>query len=396
MHLRALRIWFTVAAGFLTALLVVPTAFYIHHTTSVERYSAIEDDAETSAAQLALTGTPGEVEPLDAWWFSGDGQTKSKPTDFHQPPVIDWAVEEAAHDDANKGLFFDDMQPMGRGTIVQATALSKDGSVVLVLRDLRDYHAGLNRLAWWLTAAAAGVVLLVSGAAWVIAGLAQVPAKRALRFQQDFLADAAHELRTPLAVLQASVSHALARPRSEAEYAETLGSARTAVERADRAVSRLLDLARLNSGTVQLIRTPLRLDLLAEEVVETAAAGGVPVEFQGTRSVVVEGDEALLRQVLDNLVRNAAPRASRIVVEVGAGTGGSKREASVTVTDDGPGFETDLLPHVFRRFARGDGRGHGIGLALVESIASLHGGRAAVENRAGGGARVTVALPLGS
>jgi signal transduction histidine kinase len=118
---------------------------------------------------------------------------------------------------------------------------------------------------------------------------------------------------------------------------------------------------------------------------------------EGSREVRVEADPARLEQALTNMVSNALRYGDGDVV-LRAGTGGGRVE--VHVLDDGPGFEPELLPHAFERFARASRarteRGAGLGLSIVEVIAKIHGGRAYARNREGGGADVWLDLPAGS
>lgn len=388
MYLRRLRILFALGAAVIAALAVVPAACYVHHAQARLKYASLYDEALSSASQTALSHKPGTREPFNIWWIAPNNAVTA-PQDFDEEPGLVW-IRDAVRGPDSDGLVFQDLYPDGQGTYVLAAAERPDGNIAVAMQPLDDYHAALERLAWWLAAGVAGLIGLTAVGAWLIAGVAQAPARRAQRFQRDFLADAAHELRTPLAVIQAAVSQALSRPRTAEEYADALSETRAATERAGRAVSRLLDMARLEGGTVVLNRTPLRLDLLAEEVVEVAAAGGVRVQLQPCPPIVVNADESLLRQLLDNLVRNAAAHADSVTVT----TATTRGEAEICVADDGPGFPAALLPHVFSRFARGDSRGHGIGLALVHLVVQLHGGRAEAANAPEGGAQVRVWLPL--
>jgi signal transduction histidine kinase len=117
----------------------------------------------------------------------------------------------------------------------------------------------------------------------------------------------------------------------------------------------------------------------------------------------IVGDPDRLRQVVGNLIDNAlrhAPEGSTVELNVRTATSQGEPVAVIEVSDRGPGFPPDFLPHAFERFRRADaGRarrqgGAGLGLALVASIAHAHGGRAGAENHSGGGARVWVELPL--
>jgi two-component system, OmpR family, sensor kinase len=237
------------------------------------------------------------------------------------------------------------------------------------------------------------VVMAAFGAVagWLLGGRALEPARRALADRQGFLADAAHEMRTPLAVIQASASQSLARPRTGEEYVRSLSEIRAAAERAATGVGELLDLARFDSGQAIPRLAPLRLDLLAEEVAASGRDGDAEVVAEPGDPVVVDADMPLLRQAVENVVRNAARRATE--VRMRAWTEG--RDGVLEVADNGPGFDPALLPHVFDRYRRGDRQGGaGLGLAIVHAVVAAHGGRAEAANADGGGAIVRLRVPL--
>ncbi len=201
------------------------------------------------------------------------------------------------------------------------------------------------------------------------------PARRVVRDRTDFLADAAHELRTPLAVIQASAGHALGRTRPTEEYVQALSEIRTAAIRASSGVSEMLDLARFDAGQAVPRLAPLRLDLLAEELASSTRVDDCEVTAEAGPSVLVNADMALLRQALDNIVRNAASRSSRVVMRCYFEGG----DGVIEVIDNGPGFKPEQLPYVFERYRRGDGRGSlGLGLPIAASIVAAHGGEISV------------------
>ena len=238
------------------------------------------------------------------------------------------------------------------------------------------------------------VVLLLGGCAalgFVLTGLALRPVRRLFADQRGFLADAAHEMRTPLAVILASSSHALSRARSSEEYVRSLSEIRAAAERASTGVNEMLDMVRLESGQALPRTAPLRLDLLAEEVAAAIRLEDCRVIAEPSDPVVVDADMALLRQAIENIVRNAARRATQ--VELVTRTEG--RDGIIEVIDNGTGFDPATVDRVFERFQRGDRQGEaGIGLAIVKAIAAAHGGTASAVNRDGGGAVVALRIPL--
>jgi len=245
--------------------------------------------------------------------------------------------------------------------------------------------AHLRVLAAAIAATALGVAGVELARRRLLAG-----ADRRLARQQALLADAAHEMRTPLSVIRAASSQALARPRDTEEYVRVLSEVRAASERASVGVEQLLEAARLASGRFRLQLAPLRLDLLGEEVMAANDRDGVVLDAPPGAPVVVDADAPLLRQALDNVVRNACRRARRVSLHTTVEDG----EAVVAVRDDGPGFDPAVLSQPFDRFGRFDEAGSaGLGLAIVAAVVTAHGGSVAAANRPEGGAVVTIRLP---
>ncbi|GAB4477147.1 MAG: ATP-binding protein [Burkholderiaceae bacterium] len=222
--------------------------------------------------------------------------------------------------------------------------------------------------------------------------LARVEA--ALLHERTLTADAAHELRTPLAALRAQAQVAL-RSRIDAERSEALRELIGGVDRAARGVDAVLTLARLDAQRVDSTALPaVRLSalagLVAAEFEAAARARGValqvdvpPLEVRGDADALA----ILLRNLLDNALRHAAS-----VVRVQARAGDTA--VRLAVRDDGPGMTAEQRDRAFDRFYRGaEGGGAGLGLALVKRIAELHGGSAAlVDGIDGRGVGIEVVL----
>lgn len=142
---------------------------------------------------------------------------------------------------------------------------------------------------------------------------------------------------------------------------------------------------------------PLRLDLLVEEVASSIRVDGVSVEAHPGEAVVVEADYNLVRQVIDNIARNAAARAGKVNLTTALET----RCARIEISDDGPGFDPGVIDSVFERFRRGDQSGStGLGMSIARTIVEMHGGSCHAENRpvdddgSPAGALVVVRLPF--
>ena len=221
----------------------------------------------------------------------------------------------------------------------------------------------------------------------------------ALARQRMFVADAGHELRTPLAILRAELELASRPGRGVEELQQAIDDAGDETDRLIRLADQLLFLARYDEGVdlqrrVNLPLQPL-LDIAADRARRTRRDVTVDVAAPPDLRADVMGDD--LRRAIENLVDNAlryAPPHSAIAITAVS----HRADVAITVGDRGPGFPTDFLPEAFERFRRADtGRGSdsggtGLGLAIVRAGAREHDGDATARNRDGGGAEVEIRI----
>jgi PAS domain S-box-containing protein len=230
-------------------------------------------------------------------------------------------------------------------------------------------------------------------------------AEAAVRVRDTFLSTAAHELKTPLTVLHGNVQLLLRRhdritplPERDERLLRAIGEQ---AERLNRLIAVMLDISRLQTGQLTIIRAPLDIAVLVRRVVDDI----LPTLVQHTLTctlpdtpLVIEGDELRLEQVLQNLLSNAvkySPTGGPITVCL-------ERQAEVVrivVADQGIGIPPANLPRLFQRYYRADNvdsqqiSGMGIGLYVVRAIVELHGGHVGVVSPEAGGSIFTVALP---
>ncbi len=218
----------------------------------------------------------------------------------------------------------------------------------------------------------------------------------AIAHERGFIDDAAHELRTPIAVLRGELELALQVRDDPEAVAEGLASALEETDRLTRLAHDLLTLARADAG--QLLPGDAQTELLAASrasVRRLPTRDGVTVEVHGDPAEV-RGDPEWIDHIVTNLVGNACRHArGRVAVTVRAAAESGRLE----VADDGPGFPAELVDRAFDRFVRADGErgtgdGAGLGLAIVASLAHAVGGEVDADNGPPlGGARVEVTLP---
>ena len=226
--------------------------------------------------------------------------------------------------------------------------------------------------------------------------------QHALTRQRALVADASHELRTPFAVLRGELELASRPGRSRQELAAAVEQASEETARLARITEQLLFLARSDEDRIPPRREPTNIRSLltrsAEHAASRASTAGVSCQVQAPADLAADLDPDRIGEAIDNLVDNAlrfAPPGTPIVISARA-TG---PDLAIEVSDSGPGFPAQFLPHAFERFARPDsGRarndgGAGLGLAIVSAIAHAHGGRATARNQPHGGAVTTLELP---
>ncbi len=215
-----------------------------------------------------------------------------------------------------------------------------------------------------------------------------------------FIADASHELRTPITALKTFnelLQHAAA--QDPAARAEFLAESQVQLERLEWITHNLLDLSRLDAGLVDL--DVAERDL--REVVEAAAATFKPLASEKGVALLVElpddvlplrCDRARIEIALSNLLDNAL-KFTPSGGEVKLGTGYTGDKVQIWVQDNGPGIDPVDLPHIFERFYRGASsraKGSGLGLAIVQSIVQAHGGQVWAESEPGRGSRLVIEL----
>jgi two-component system sensor histidine kinase TctE len=223
------------------------------------------------------------------------------------------------------------------------------------------------------------------------------------RAQDEFRANVAHQLRTPLAGLRLQLEWLAARHAGDPDTRRSVDLMLQANERMIRQTNQLLSLERAEPNRFARARlAPLDLsELVAESIqafVEQAASRDIDLGFE-LAPAPVQGDRFLLRDLVDNLVDNAlryTPRGGRVTVGCGAAMdAGAHAASTLRVEDNGPGIPVHLREQVFERFVRLDEgtHGSGLGLAIVRDIASLHGAELRLADAPGGGAVFTVNFP---
>jgi heavy metal sensor kinase len=223
--------------------------------------------------------------------------------------------------------------------------------------------------------------------------------------QRRFVADASHELRTPIAVLRNKADITLLKDRTPQEYVQVLQEVSEESERLGRLIGDLLALARGDEGRTQFNWETVSLNQLVEMVLAYAQPLadelGIHLYAHNIDTAIVRGDETRLIQILMNLVENAifyTPAGGEVKLSIQM----QHETARIIVQDTGIGIAAEHLPHIFERFYRGDQArqitarsSSGLGLAIVDWIIQAHGGSVAVESTIGRGSTFTIILPAG-
>ena len=244
---------------------------------------------------------------------------------------------------------------------------------------------------------------LIAAIDTVLAGL-----QRAFTRQREFLGDAAHELKTSLAILKSSWQSLLTKPRTAAEYRAGLARMSEDGDRLEELLDRMLRLARVEQWAAdggqpawERVELASTCEMAVARITRLAATRHVELHFAASDSAFVKADPADLELVWSNLLENAV-HASSAGSSVRITLQNEGDHACVTVSDSGCGIAEDELPHIFERFRRGDPSrsratgGFGLGLAIVHSIVQAYKGSITVKSELGEGTHMIVCLPLGT
>lgn len=263
----------------------------------------------------------------------------------------------------------------------------------------RAYERSVQRIALALVVADGAVIVLVGGAAYFLAGRTLRPIQAAHERQRRFVADASHEMRTPLAAIRSTAESALAPTADPASRSTALQTIVEATERLTGLTNDLLLLAQSEQGQLQPRPERLDLSVVTAEVVEAVRPAGRPdaIVLSLATDLVVRADEDDIRRIVANLVDNAlrygaGPAPVRVRTAVVDG------QAAVEVVDSGPGIAAEDQERIFEPFfrVRADAQapsGSGLGLAIAADLARRNGGRLGVESRPRDGATFRLLLP---
>ena len=207
----------------------------------------------------------------------------------------------------------------------------------------------------------------------------------------------AHDLRSPITAIRGKLETALASDVRD-DHAESIVSAIEELDSLSEFLNTSLDVAEAKADALRLSRTEVDLDELVRGMIDLyepcMSDKGLGVKIRSACSVIVSADPALLHRVIANLLDNELkhlPASCVICVAIRA----DDHMATLTLEDNGPGFDAEIGRHLFERRVKGRAsRGHGLGLAFVEAVVRVHGGTVTAANRPEGGAQLTIKLPL--
>jgi two-component system sensor histidine kinase MprB len=444
-----LRARIAIAAAIAVALAVVLASVLVFFVVRGELTGQIDETLEQRAAEIARHSL-SEVQSPEGEFFLGLRPGFGEPNTFVQLVRSDGttlgapfenvklAADERVIDLATNGVegerFFSDTDVSGRHVRVLTFAYGP-GYAVQVARPLTEVDEALGQIRLYLLLVAGVGIALAAALGLVVSRAALAPVRRltqtaervsetgdlserievggrdelsrlagsfntmlaaledSTRAQRQLVADASHELRTPLTSLRTNIEvlasdralPAEERGRLLSDVVEQLGEMTTLI-------SELIELARAEQQTA----TPedVRLDLVAADSVERARRNRPGVTFEvDLEETVVHGVGATIERAISNLLDNAAkwsPPGAAVEIEV--------RDGRVSVRDHGKGIADEDLPYVFDRFYRAPAArglpGSGLGLAIVRQVAESHGGAVVAEHANGGGAKMSLRLPV--
>jgi len=449
----AVRWRLTLAFAAVMAVVLAATGVFIYERLNANLDQAVDRGLNARAADVAAlaqqsdsglreargaatTRRPGEIAQL----IDAGGRVLDRTPGLSARPLISPAALNAARHAG--GVFTDARSAVDQPVRLLAEPVSAQGQtlVVVVGQSLDDRNRALSDLADVLLLGGPAALLLASVAGYLLTGAALRPVEAMRRRaeaisaasleqrlspagghdelgrlgrtlnemlarvqasvarERTFVSDASHELRSPLAMLRTELELiARDRPRGPALQA-AVGSAIDETHRLSQLADDLLVLARADHQQLAIQAARVNVIELLGAAADRARRHAFRADIQITTNAPGEArvwvDRERVAQALDNLVANALRYASTHI-ELTARI--DQASVELHVTDDGPGFPADFLPHAWERFARPDAArtedGTGLGLSIVRTIAERHGGHAQATNQPNGGADVWMSLP---
>jgi signal transduction histidine kinase len=338
-------------------------------------------------------GSDGEL--LEKVTF--EGITPPSPLGLPASELARQAVDEEERSSAT-------IEGLGGDVRVVSLPVLHSGTVIGVIQvgqSRQVVQTTVNRLVLVLVPIGLAALALAALGGLFMSRRAMRPVKDSFERQRTFVADASHELNTPLTLIRAGME-VLARNPDWLDKSRLIGKLLAEADRMNVLISNLLLLARLDAGKLTVASKPFDLSYLTEETMERfrerADTKKIALEVQGPDQLEARGDAERTGQVLAALIDNAlqyTPPEGNVTVVVGQ----DSRRVEVVVSDTGPGIDPDHLPHIFDRFYRAEdartreGGGTGLGLSIARDLAEAQGGKLTVESSEGKGARFRLELP---
>jgi two-component system, OmpR family, manganese sensing sensor histidine kinase len=421
---RQLALWYTTVTAVLLLLFATAVYFYVHNTLVarvddtlnhvvevVQRSLVIEPQGNALKLNLEASFRDNPVvledDHIDLEWFNPEGDRL-------------WSTLSA-------GLAILPLHPDILGETVQ---IERAGLEPLIFRQITQPIGSDNQLLGYLRVSepwfevtkptrelvidlvigTTVMVGIVAAIGWFLSGLAMAPIRDSYQRLKQFTADASHELRNPIAVIQTNVQVALSDPEPNAQMQQQhLQVIERLTRRLGRLVEDLLFLARQDSGSVQMRWASFRLVDLLDDIVEeqqtVAASKGVMLNLEvlpeaNDEKIVADRDQ--LSRLFTNLIANAlqyTPKDGKVNIDLAQTKRSGSNQFQIKVTDTGAGIPEDAIPQLFERFYRVDparsksSGGTGLGLAIVKAIVDNHQGQIQATSRLNQGTTMTVTLP---
>jgi signal transduction histidine kinase len=207
----------------------------------------------------------------------------------------------------------------------------------------------------------------------------------------------AHDLRSPLTAIRGKLEMSLSAV-AQPEQSEPIVSAIEELDRLDDFLNKSLDVAEAKADALRLTRSEIDLDGLLRSMIDlyepSMSERGLQIALRSAAPLKIFADASLIHRMIANLFDNELkhlPAACTVTIKLQT----EDSAAVLILQDDGPGFDPQVLPHMFERRVKGkNSEGHGLGLAFIDAVARAHGGKVSACNRNTGGAQVAVTLPL--